>query len=280
MMFAMLATLIVAILGHFIVVAFVRHLDTNKALRAYWVALAAGSLMLAAAGCGSSLGFGGPSKARPNRPGWVMGEFHTKDPETGERRYTSLTAQGAENTEEAMTATATKDGIRFNSGTSAPFKWATVTSNPAALFGCILFVAGIALLVIGKFPIAGFVIPGGAGWTCILGGAGLIALPFIADALKPVITIAAVLGGIGFAIYYGHKLKWFEKATDTDAIWDRLDKGDTGGAAAMAFLGSGGTATGKMKARAVRRNGNGATAALIEGATPLQPVTPPTTPEG
>ncbi len=263
MMSALLATAFVAVVGHLSTCLFVRHLDRGMALRAYWVGVAVGCTLLALGGCGG-LGFSGPSKARPNRPGWAEMEHATYDPVTGKRTWGYLKGQGAENADEPMTGNLDEAGAGFNSGTSAPFKWSAVSGSPVALFGCILFVAGIALMVVGKFPIAGFVIPGGAGWTCILGGAGLIALPFIAEALKPVITIGAVIVGIGFAIYYGHKLKWFEKATDTEAIWDRLDKGDTGGAAAIAYLGGRGNTAAKMKARAVKRNGNG-------GAPPATP---------
>ncbi len=267
MMSALLATVLVAVAGHFTVMALVRHLDPHKALRAYWLALAAGSLVLAGTGCGG-LGFGGPSKARPNRPGWAEMEHSTYDPVTGKRTWGYLKGQGAENADEPMTGNVDEAGTGFNSGTSAPFKWSAVSGSPVALFGCILFVAGIALMVVGKFPIAGFVIPGGAGWTCILGGAGLIALPFVAEALKPVITIGAVIVGIGFAIYYGHKAKWFEKATDTDAVFTRLAKGDVGGAAAMAFLHNKGTEVARLKAMAVKNGGAGIVTAAPAPPTP------------
>ena len=54
MIFAALATAMVAVLGHFTILALVRHLDPHKALRAYWLALAAGSLVLVGTGCGST----------------------------------------------------------------------------------------------------------------------------------------------------------------------------------------------------------------------------------
>lgn len=275
----MLATVFIAVVGHFTILALVRHLDPHKALRTYWLALAAGSLVLAASGCGSSLGFGGPSKARPNRPGWVMGEFHTQDPVTGERRYVSLTGQGSENSDTPMVATATKDGVTFNSGTSAPFEgWGSMWSNGTSLWGCIIFAFGVALLVLSKFPIASFVIPPIAGWVALGSGVGLIALPFVAEALKPVITVGGFVLLLGVVVYYGSKLKWFEKATDTDAVMDRIDKGDLAGAATMHYLHRKGDLLGRMKARAVKRND--VTAALVEGAAPIQPVATPTPPEG
>ena len=191
-------------------------------------------LMLFVAGCDAT-------SARPNRPSKTSATYVESDGKT--TRSTTVEHQGTENETESAPVSAGSEGVTIGKGKSVQFKWSSVTSSVPFWIGSLLVVAGVAALILDKHPVVGPFIPNGAGWYAIGAGAGLILLPFLGEGLRDAVPIIVVVGGAIAICYYGYKAKWFQAATGPEAQMERLRKDDPDGAAALAYLNTGGDKT-------------------------------------
>lgn len=228
-----------------------------------WLVVALGILMLLG-GCT------GTPKARPNRPGVATGERVLYDVQGNVIARIAFTLKNDENPDKGMGARMDKDSVVITTGGSVPFEWDTIRGEPLAWVGFSLIVIGLGVILVSKFPIAGGLVPVGVGYAAIAAGFGVFFIPFVGPAVENTLYIALPVLVIGVVWYYARKAKWFEKATSPEAQMDRVAKGDTGGAAAMAYLNSGGD---KDKARKLK-NGIAATMSPGSPGVTMAAVTP------
>ena len=187
---------------------------------------------------------------RPNRPSETKATYTESDGNT--TRSTTVEHQGTENETESAPVSAGSEGVTIGKGKSVQFKWSSITSSVPFWIGSLLVVAGVAALILDKHPVVGPFIPNGAGWYAVGAGAGLILLPFLGEGLRDAMPIIVVVGGAIAICYYGYKYKWFVRATSEEAQMERLQKGDADGAAALAYLNTGGDKAAARGVKAVR----------------------------
>lgn len=221
-----------------------------------WLVVALGVMALLT-GCA------GTPKARPNKPGHVTATHTTFDKDGNKKSESSLSGTNDENPDEGVGGRIDPDGgVSVNTGGSVPFEWDQMTGQPLAWGGFGLIVLGLGLMVLSKFPIAGLVVPPGVGWISIGLGFGVFFIPFVGPAVKTTLQIVLPFMAVMAVFFYGKKAKWFETATGAEAQMERIAKGDTGGAAAMAFINSGGD---RDKARKVKNGTSNGTLAAPPG---------------
>lgn len=148
----------------------------------------------------------------------------------------SATITGDENAKGKSSVEISPSGVTFNTPGSNALEWASV--NPAGLFwiGAAFLAVGLGLLYISSNPIGAFTVPRWFALAVMGCGGAVMLLPYVGESLRLPIMLGGIAAVVIAGFYAAIKLGWFNKATDEDAQRDRLAKGDTGGAAALAYL--------------------------------------------